>query len=508
MYELTADVELLNEPLEIDVKFDNIEIIASDLANINAALDSLNGDSIAGQALDKIAYIELEAKQAIKESIENYDIVVGNDSFDNYYNYVNMIGSIVISPIKERLDIIHGQELTNIIASLDLLDQIKSDLIVSIEAKGSDVPASPVLANFKNYINAIEQIDIVPINSALDTLNGEVIAGDTLDKIDNANNAKIDMLNALEASGIDTGTTFDFPKLAEINTSLDLINEENIDGTTYDKLDYIIDWKNDIKTAIEAYGVSMTSAKPADYDSKVALIGNAVVAPIKTALDTANGEASASVDAAIDLVESNYAAIKAAITGVDMTGVKLSGYDEKIAELENETRFSMNPATGAIRIYGYNRWGKLDVVIPEKIRGAAVVALENNVFVPLSGEEPITSLVMPNTITSIGPSCAAYNYISTLVLSNSLSVISEQAFRNNGAMVELSLPASIEQVGIYAFFSNPITKITIGAGVVIANGGESPTMGTYGNAFETLYNGNGKLAGTYEYAAGSWSKTE
>ena len=43
---------------------------------------------------------------------------------------------------------------------------------------------------------------------------------------------------------------------------------------------------------------------------------------------------------------------------------------------------------------------------------------------------------------------------------------------------------------------------------VVDSGTGNPTIGVYGNAFVALYNGNGKLAGTYEYAAGSWTKTD
>lgn len=53
---------------------------------------------------------------------------------------------------------------------------------------------------------------------------------------------------------------------------------------------------------------------------------------IKDDLDAANEESSADVDAAVALVDSNYVAIKAAIEAkdVDMTGIKPSGYDDKI----------------------------------------------------------------------------------------------------------------------------------------------------------------------------------
>lgn len=335
MYELKVDVELLNSPLEIDVKFDQVEVISADLANINAALDSLNGASITGQTLAKIAYLETEAKQAIKDSIEDYGVIVDDTTFDDYHTYVDMIGAAVSQPIKEQLDIVHGQELADLSSSIALLGQIKSDLITSIEAKGSDVPDSPIFANFSGYIDAIEQIDIVPIDLALDELNGEVILDDTLDKIENANDAKIDMLNALDSLGVDTGAEFDFPTLGQINTSLDLVNEEVVDGIAFDKIDYINGWKADIKAAITDAGVDTSGSLPVDYADDIALIPAATEAAIKADLDAANEEISADVDAAVALVDSNYAAIKTSLENksIDMTGIKPSGYDDAIASI-------------------------------------------------------------------------------------------------------------------------------------------------------------------------------
>lgn len=56
---------------------------------------------------------------------------------------------------------------------------------------------------------------------------------------------------------------------------------------------------------------------------------------IKSALDAANEEASADVDAAIALVDANYGEISAAIAaaGVSMSGVKPSGYHTAIASI-------------------------------------------------------------------------------------------------------------------------------------------------------------------------------
>ena len=66
-----------------------------------------------------------------------------------------------------------------------------------------------------------------------------------------------------------------------------------------------------------------------------ALSETQILAPYKSAIDTANEEVSADFDAAAALVTSNYSDISAAIAskGVDMTGIIPSGYDTAIENI-------------------------------------------------------------------------------------------------------------------------------------------------------------------------------
>lgn len=205
MNELKLDIELLDEPLELDLTVSGVEVIPADLANINSALDALNGASIAGQALEKIDYIDVNVKQKIKASIEDYDIIVGNDTFDQYFVYVDMIGSVLGGNIKDQLDTIIGCEVEGTVTdSITLISTIKSDLKTAIESKGSIIPAEATFNEFAGYVLAIEQIDILPINTALDELNGEVVGEDnTLVKIAWAKTAVDDMISALISLGVE-----------------------------------------------------------------------------------------------------------------------------------------------------------------------------------------------------------------------------------------------------------------------------------------------------------------
>lgn len=114
----------------------------------------------------------------------------------------------------------------------------------------------------------------------------------------------------------------------------------------------------------------------------------------------------------------------------------------------------------------------------------------------------ITSLVIPDSVTTITNSTFADNQISSLTLGRGLTTVGTSVFWNN-QLTEITLPDNIAIVDWGAFLNNPIINITIPANVIII---DNNSMGTYGTAFKALYDGNGKLAGTYVYADGAWGK--
>jgi hypothetical protein len=230
---------------------------------------------------------------------------------------------------------------------------------------------------------------------------------------------------------------------------------------------------------------------------------------IKADLDAANEEASADVDAAVALVESNYAAIKAAIEAkdVDMTGVIPSGYDAKITEIGNLLAFTFNPANGVLMRYNMANGGK-DVVIPAEIGGVAVTRIFAQAFYSNYFEEGgpflIDSVYMPDSIAACDTQIFFIAGVKSIRISeNPAFTTIPQQFCTH-FLPEVVIPPQITTIAAIAFQAAPLIKITIPGSVTITDDG---SMGTYGAAFRTLYNGNGKLAGTYTYAAGTWTKT-
>ncbi len=161
-----------------------------------------------------------------------------------------------------------------------------------------------------------------------------------------------------------------------------------------------------------------------------------------------------------------------------------------------EEYFTFDSTTGTIT--GYDIAGGLDVVIPSTIGGVAVEYIGIDAFL----EKYLTSVIIPNSVTSIGSCAFRGNLLTSVTIGNSVTSIGDLAFANN-LLTSVTIPNSVTSIGDYAFYNNLLTSVTIGAGVDIESA--SSTMGT-NPGFKTVYDGGGKLAGTYNYTGGVWVK--
>ena len=128
--------------------------------------------------------------------------------------------------------------------------------------------------------------------------------------------------------------------------------------------------------------------------------------------------------------------------------------------------FAYEEVEGGISITGYSIEGGVDVVIPEKINGKTVVGISSNAFttrgvtptgistnkieyniqplynkkdnyevVPLMSHTPvglgITSVTIPDSVTSIGEGAFSYNQLMSVTIPNSVTSIGEGAFLKN-----------------------------------------------------------------------------
>ncbi len=161
-----------------------------------------------------------------------------------------------------------------------------------------------------------------------------------------------------------------------------------------------------------------------------------------------------------------------------------------------EEYFTFDSTTGTIT--DYDIAGGLDVIIPSTIGGIAVEHIGIDAFL----EKYLTSVIIPNSVTSISSCAFRGNLLTSVTIGNSVTSIGDLAFTNN-LLTSVTIPNSVTSIGDYAFYNNLLTSVTIGASVDI--GSDPATMGT-NLGFKTVYDGGGKLAGTYKYTGGVWVK--
>ena len=147
-------------------------------------------------------------------------------------------------------------------------------------------------------------------------------------------------------------------------------------------------------------------------------------------------------------------------------------------------------ATEGIKITGYNIAGGTDVVIPSQVDGKTVVTIGDKAFTT-GGIIPtltaynndykvsllsynsnnyvvkplyntilglgLTSVVIPNTVTSIGGSAFYGNKLTNVAIPNSVTSISAYAFENN-QITSITFPDTPITLGCNAFRGNPIME--------------------------------------------------
>jgi hypothetical protein len=161
-----------------------------------------------------------------------------------------------------------------------------------------------------------------------------------------------------------------------------------------------------------------------------------------------------------------------------------------------EEYFTFDSATGTIT--GYDIAGGLNVVIPSTIGGVTVEHIAFETFL----EKYLISVIIPNSVKSIGTCAFRINLLTSVIIPNSVTSIGINAFASN-LLTSVTIGNSVTSIAYWTFASNLLTSITIGADVDINS--DPATMGT-NTGFKTVYDGGGKLAGTYNYTGGGWVK--
>ena len=181
---------------------------------------------------------------------------------------------------------------------------------------------------------------------------------------------------------------------------------------------------------------------------------------------------------------------------VILSGLLVTGCLPTTTVITPEKYFTFDSTTGTIT--GYNIAGGLDVVIPSTIGGIAVEHIGFETFL----EKYLISVIIPNSVKSIGTCAFRINLLTSVTIPNGVTSIGNNSFATN-LLTSVTIGNGVTSIGEWVFASNPLTSVTIGADVDIDS--NLDTMGT-NTGFKIVYDGEGKLAGTYNYIGGIWVK--
>jgi hypothetical protein len=116
------------------------------------------------------------------------------------------------------------------------------------------------------------------------------------------------------------------------------------------------------------------------------------------------------------------------------------------------------------------------------------------------GKNQLRSVTIPDSVTSIGRQAFSSNQLTSVTIGNSVTSIEPYVFSSN-PLTSVTIGNSVTSIGTKAFYEwrNQVTSVTIGAGVSLARDSIDDRK------FTAFYNRNGKKAGTYVYDNRRWS---
>lgn len=128
---------------------------------------------------------------------------------------------------------------------------------------------------------------------------------------------------------------------------------------------------------------------------------------------------------------------------------------------------------GTITITGYHGTAT-NVVIPEKIEGVPVTEIAESVFYyhwrNLSGNIAITSVIIPDSVTTIGREAFLGSHLTSVIIPNSVTSIGASAFAGEyhtgegkfiGRLTSVTISNNITSIADGAFSGNQLTTVTI-----------------------------------------------
>ena len=151
---------------------------------------------------------------------------------------------------------------------------------------------------------------------------------------------------------------------------------------------------------------------------------------------------------------------------VGSLGNRFAIADVSVEWVASKTDFSFVTNNGSITINTYTGPGNA-VTIPSTINGLAVSCIGTAAFF----STVVTSVVIPNTVTSIGTNAfQGCQNLTNVTIGTGVTNIEDEAFAYCGSLTNVTIPNSVILIGAYAFVGcNNLTSVTIGTNVTSIN---------------------------------------
>jgi uncharacterized protein (TIGR02145 family) len=128
-----------------------------------------------------------------------------------------------------------------------------------------------------------------------------------------------------------------------------------------------------------------------------------------------------------------------------------------------------------------------NLVIPKEAWGEPVTAIGEEAFDATYSNFKLTSVTIPEGVTSIGNSAFSNNQLNIVKFSNSVKSIGKNAFSGN-QLTNLAIPKSVASIGDNAFANNQLKSVSLGNGA--ASIGNQAFTGDKHTATIKIPNGN------------------
>ena len=131
-------------------------------------------------------------------------------------------------------------------------------------------------------------------------------------------------------------------------------------------------------------------------------------------------------------------------------------------------------AAGVITGYNAGDDCPTDVVIPNTIRGEAVVGIGRLGF---HSNRRLTSVVIPGSVKTIGNDAFDGNTLESVEFNEGLETIGDYAFSNNKLTGHIDFPSSLKSIGANAFRYNNLTSVSVSKNTALSPAGRPFDLG-------------------------------